>query len=149
MPEHAITPGFGRGDCERSQNDSARQSSTIDRPKRFLNAALKYSSAYGWPVHPLYEIVDGECSCKLGAECGKNAGKHPASSGKITSQARSFALPTTRSYADGGLSGPLQMSGFQRATVLQFLTLTPDTGAMRSLPVWKLRTVHYLRPRKR
>jgi hypothetical protein len=77
MRRHAITPGFGRGDCERSQNESARQSSTIDRPKRFLNAALKYSSTYGWPVHPLHEIVDGECSCKLGTECGQNAGKHP------------------------------------------------------------------------
>lgn len=34
---------------------------------------------YGFAVLPLHGIVDGICTCRLGADC-KSAGKHPANS---------------------------------------------------------------------
>lgn len=41
-----------------------------------LNAALKYLE-YGWAVVPLHSVSEGVCSCRDGAECGRNTGKHP------------------------------------------------------------------------
>lgn len=41
-----------------------------------LGAALEYIRM-GLDIHPLHSVHDGVCSCKKGAECGKDAGKHP------------------------------------------------------------------------
>ena len=44
-------------------------------PAQPLDAALDLASA-GLRVFPVYSMVDGKCAC--GKECGKDAGKHPA-----------------------------------------------------------------------
>lgn len=41
-----------------------------------LGSALDLA-AHGLRIVPLYHIVNGVCSCKLGAKCGRSAGKHP------------------------------------------------------------------------
>jgi len=42
-----------------------------------LSAALEYASR-GWPVLPLYSVVNGVCTCRAGANCSQKPGKHPA-----------------------------------------------------------------------
>ncbi len=37
-------------------------------------------AAHGWPVFPLYSVVDGVCNCwkaARGVNCGRDTGKHP------------------------------------------------------------------------
>lgn len=41
-----------------------------------LDAALAYAR-YGWQVHPLHGIRNGVCTCRKGADCGTDSGKHP------------------------------------------------------------------------
>lgn len=44
---------------------------------KLLGAALRYAQQ-GWAVLPLHTPdADGACSCSLGKDCGRNAGKHP------------------------------------------------------------------------
>ncbi|WP_182976980.1 bifunctional DNA primase/polymerase [Arthrobacter cheniae] len=55
-------------------------SSTVDPPQA-LHYALQYA-AKGWPVFPVYGIVQGRCTCKDGIKCD-NAGKHPRTSNGV------------------------------------------------------------------
>jgi len=42
-----------------------------------LLAVLQTYTSMGMPVLPVFGAVDGHCTCKCQATCGKNAGKHP------------------------------------------------------------------------
>lgn len=40
-------------------------------------AMLREYHTRGWALVRLHHIVDGHCTCRRGAQCGKSAGKHP------------------------------------------------------------------------
>lgn len=48
----------------------------LDLTVDFIFWARKYA-AKGLYMVPLHSLVDGKCTCSKGAECGRNAGKHP------------------------------------------------------------------------
>jgi len=41
-----------------------------------LNFALEYARR-GWPVLPLFSVIDGVCTCHAGVNCTQKPGKHP------------------------------------------------------------------------
>lgn len=52
--------------------------------------AIRYAKA-GFSIFPLHTVEDGVCSCKLGADCGANAGKHPRTRNGVEDATRDVA----------------------------------------------------------